>query len=233
MCFFLTIYKRFVFYTGFMQVYRVEGTYEQGGDTERFTGELGIDDAIAKGHIDDIDQGMVTNPDRADLRNKVVEGEVYPIEGQVYFVKREFAHALRNVDKDREEMYSPQEVHVLAETPETDLEGDYRGIWTINQPGELPLQHLGDEEQFELGWEIDPEQYETRERTAEEVIDEVYNGQLPEEPEDINTEAEITRGTTQFTMERLEDQETAREELPMDVINVALSGGVDEDRRVT
>lgn len=216
-----------------MEVYRVEGSYEQGGDTERFSGELGLDGTIAKGHIDDIDQGMVTTPERADLRNKVVEGEAYPVEGQIYFVKREFAHALRNVERNPDQMHSPQEVHVLAETPETGLEGEYDGIWTINQPGELPLQYLGDEENFELGWELDPEQYETRERTAEEVIEEIYDGQLPEKAEDINTEAEITRGTTQFTMELLEDQETAENELPMDVINIALSGGVDQERRVT
>lgn len=213
-----------------MQVYSVEGTYKQSGDTERFTGELGIDDAIVKGHIDDIDQGMVTSPERDDLRNKVVEGEAYPAEGQLYFVKREFAQAIRNFERSDEEMYSPQEVHVLAETPEQGLEGEYQGIWTINRPGELPVQKLG-EEDFELGWDIDPQQYEKDEKSAEEVIEEIYDGELPQDAEEIDTEAEISRGTTQFTVERLEGQQA--EDLPLDVINLALGGGVDQDRRVT
>jgi len=214
-----------------MQVYSVEGTYEQSGDIERFTGELGVDDAIVKGQIDDIDQGMVTRPERDDLRNKVVEGEAYPLGGQLYFVKREFAQAIRNFQKNDEEMYSPQEVHVMAETPEQGVEGEYQGIWTINRPGELPVQDLGDKD-FEIGWEIDPQQYEKDRKTAEEVIEEIYDGELPQDAEDIDTEAEISRGTTQFTVERLEGKQP-EENLPMDVINLALGGGVDQDRRVT
>lgn len=214
-----------------MQVYSVEGTYEQSGDTERFTGELGVDGAIVKGQIDDIDQGMVTSPERDDLRNKVVEGEAYPLEGQLYFVKREFAQAIRNFERSDNEMYSPQEVHVLAETPEQGLEGEYQGIWTINRPRELPLRDLGDEEQFELGWEIDLQYYEKDEKSAEEVIEEIYDGELPQDGEEIDTEAEISRGTTHFTLERLEGQQA--EDLPVDVINLALGGGVDQDRRVT
>lgn len=111
------------------------------------------------------------------------------------------------------------------------VNGESQGIWTINRPQELPVQDLGDD-QLELGRNIDPQYYEKDEKTAEEVIDEIYDGEPPQEAEDINNEAEISRGTTQFTVERLEDQR-AEEQLPMDVINLALGGGVDQDRRVT
>lgn len=214
-----------------MEVYRVEGTYTQGGDTERFRGELGVEGATVKGQIDDIDQDMIIEPDRNDLRNKVVEGEAYPVEGQLYMVKREFSHALRNLDRNEEGRVTPQEVHVVAETPEEGLEGEYNGVWTMDRPGELPVEYLGTED-FELGWDIPPEQYETHDRSAEELIEEMYDGELPEEPEEINTEREISRGTTNFHVERLEDQERAEEGLPLDVVNVALNGGVDDERRI-
>lgn len=215
-----------------MEVYRVEGTYTQSGDHDRFRGELGVEGATVKGHIDDIDQNL-PEPERRDLRNKVVEGEAYPVEGQLYFVKRPFEHALRNVqkDEDADDYFNPQEVHVLATTGTEGLQGEYNGIWTINSPGELPLEQLGTD-QFELGWQLEPEAYETDEYTAEEVIEQLYNGELPERPEEINTEQEISRGTTDFRVDRLEN-ERAEEGLPLDIVNVALNGGVEDRRRVT
>ncbi|MFB6175454.1 MAG: hypothetical protein ABEJ87_05820 [Candidatus Nanohalobium sp.] len=214
-----------------MEVYRVEGTYTQSGDHDRFRGELGHQHGNLEGHIDDIDQNL-PEPERRDLRNKVVEGEAYPAEGQLHLVKRDFSHALRNVqkDEDADDYFNPQEVHVLAETPDEGLEGEYSGIWTINRPGELPLEQLG-ADRFELGWQLEPEAYETEDYTAEEIIDQLYDGELPEEPEEINTEQEISRGTTDFRVDRLEN-ERAEEGLPLDVVNVALNGGVEGRRRV-
>lgn len=215
-----------------MEAYRVEGTYTQSGDHDRLRGELGFEDSIVKGHIDDIDQNL-PEPQDAGLRNKVVEGEAYPAEGQLYFVKRPFRHALKNIEKDEEadDYFNPQEVHVMAETPQEGLEGEYSGIWTINRPGELPVEYLGTED-FELGWDIDPQQYETRDRSAEEVIQMLYDGELPEEPEDINAEQEVSRGTTNFRLERLEGREKARGNLPIADVNIALDGGVERERRV-
>lgn len=214
-----------------MEVYSVKGTYTQSGDQEKFRGELGIDENIIKGNIDDIDQSMLPEPQNTDFRNKVVEGQVYPENNAVYFIKRGFDHTLRNVEKTDEDPINPQEVHVLATTESQDLEGQYNGIWTIDNPEELPVEYLG-EDDFELGWELDPQQYEDPDRSAEQLIDEMYDGELPQEPQEINTQAEISRGTTEFTLERLKDQQTAKEDLPLDVINVALSGGVDDQRRI-
>lgn len=216
-----------------MEVYRVEGTYTQGGDHDRFRGELANEENVLKGHIDDIDQ-MIPDPEDQSLRNKVVEGQAYPENKAVYFVKRGFRHALRNVQKDEnaDDYFNPQEVHVLATNQGEGLEGEYNGIWTINEPGEIPIDQLGEDE-FELGWQLDPEVYETEEYTAEEIIDQLYDGELPEQPDEINAEQEISRGTTEFTVQRLENQQRAQQFIPMDVVNVALNGGLEDKRRVT
>ena len=215
-----------------MAFHEISGTYNQSGDQERFRGELALDENQIIGQIDDIDQGMVVNPQKSELRNKVVEGEAYPENSAVYFVRRPFQSALNNLDRSEKDRIDPQEVHVIAETSTPGIEGEYTGIWTLNGPEELPVEYLGDED-FELRWNIEPWRYDRPDMSAEEVIDILYDGDLPENPEDINTKQEISRGTTEFRLNEVEDQERAEEGPPIDTINAALNGGVEDQRRIT